>query len=364
MSGGNDKLDVIVIGGGLSGLACAVLAVEAGKTVSVLEAHAKPGGRIRSVFDERTGAFLADLGPSWVWPLFQPVIARWLAKLELEAFAQFDAGETVLDYGVDQPAQTGFIPGQEGNARVVGGSQALVDALVSRLPVGTVRTSTRVTSVEVGDACVSVGTNSGAFLADQAIVALPPRMALGAIDWKGALPGDLQAALSAMPTWMAPHAKVAVIYDRPFWREAGLSGRIASRAGPIVEAHDHCGPEGSPAAVWGFIGLSPDARAALGADGLEAQIRAQLKRCFGPGSPEPLAVHVEDWSTNPLVTSPDDLSGPMSHPDVGPELLRTVYWEGRLCFAGAETARQSPGLIEGAFDAAERAVASLQIATK
>ncbi|MCP5082841.1 MAG: FAD-dependent oxidoreductase [Alphaproteobacteria bacterium] len=363
MSDGIGKLDVIVIGAGLSGLASALLAVEAGKTVRVLEAHAKPGGRIRSVFDERTNAFVADLGPSWVWPAFQPVIGRWLEKLGLETFAQFDAGEAVLDYGPDQPAQTALIPGQEGNERVVGGSQALVDAMVSKLPQGMVLTSTPATAVQVMDAGVLVGAGNAVLTAGQVIVALPPRLALSSIDWKSALPGGLQDALGSMPTWMAPHAKVAVLYDRPFWREAGLSGRIASRAGPLVEAHDHCGSEGEPAALWGFIGLSPEARAALG-DELEVHIRAQLKRCFGEAIPEPLAVHVEDWAKNRFVASPGDLSGPITHPDVGPEALREVYFDGRLCFAGAETAHQSPGLIEGAFDAAERVVLSLQIATK
>lgn len=356
------KSDLIIIGGGLSGLACAVLAVEAGMTCRVLEAHEKPGGRIRSVVDERTGTFLADLGPSWVWPAYQPVMARWLAKLELETFPQFDQGHAVLDYGPGQPVDAASIPGQEGNERVVGGSEALVQALLARLPEKTVLCSTPATGVAAGANGLAVTVGDRTFAAAQAIVALPPRVAASALDWAGALPSALQDALGATPTWMAPHAKVAVIYDQPFWRSAGLSGRIASRAGPIVEAHDHCGPDGAPAALWGFIGLSPAARGVLGAD-LERDIRLQLKRCFGEDSPEPLMVRVEDWATNPLVASPDDLRGPMSHPVVAPEGLRQLYLEGKLSFAGAETAQQSPGLIEGAFDAAERAVSSLQNAT-
>ncbi len=347
---------MIVIGAGIAGLACALLLADAGKTCRVLEAHGKPGGRIRSVFDD--AGFVADLGPSWVWPAFQPVISRWLARLELSTVPQFDTGPAILDFGPGQPAQAAPLPGQEGNERVVGGSEALVRALVSRVPEGAVLTSMPVSAVKVSGDGVTVSAVGAAFAADQIIIAVPPRMAVAAIDWNEALPAGLLRALAALPTWMAPHAKVAVVYERAFWREAGLSGRLASRAGPIVEAHDHCGPGGTPAALWGFIGLSPEARRALG-DGLDGQIRAQLKRCFGENAPNPLAVHVEDWATNRFIAAPDDLTGPMAHPQPGPEEVRGLYLEGRLSFAGAETARQSPGLIEGAFDAAERAVARL-----
>ena len=80
-------------------------------------------------------------------------------------------------------------------------------------------------------------------------------------------------------------------------------------------------------------------------------------RCFDPDCPAPLAIHLKDWATDPLVASPADLTSPMSDPDIGPAILRQPH--GRLCFAGAEVASQSPGLIEGAFATAEAAVAQL-----
>ena len=66
------------------------------------------------------------------------------------------------------------------------------------------------------------------------------------------------------------------------------------------------------------------------------------------------AVHVHDWSTSEHVVSPLDLAGPMEHPSVGPEILREPHLDHRVWFAASETAARSPGLIEGAFDAAER----------
>ena len=358
MTSPNTEAEIAIIGAGLSGLACAVLLSETGRTVRILEARERPGGRIRSVFDQATGSYLADLGPTWIWPAYQPVIHRWVERLELETFPQFDIGNSVLDYGPDTPPEVRFLPGQDGNVRLAGGPQALIDALTACLPAGSLTTSTAVTAVsETAEGMVIETADGTALRCERVIVAVPPRIA-AAIDWQPELNSPLLNALAATPTWMAPHAKVAAVYDKPFWRDRGLSGRIASRAGPIVEGHDHCGPGGSPAALFGFIGWPHETRLQAGQD-LEAHVRAQLLRCFGEDSPAPLSVHIEDWASDPLVASPSDLAGPMMHPEVGPDIVRQPHADGRLWFAGAETAVRSPGLIEGAFDAAERVVSDL-----
>lgn len=353
------RSDVTVIGGGLSGLASAVLLQDAGCSVRILEAYKRHGGRIQSIVDPDTRAFVADLGPTWVWPAYQPTVRGWLEKLELDTFPQYDAGQAISDRGPGEAPQVGFMPGQEGIARIVGGSQAVVDALLDRLsdhmvvtdsPVGVIDTS--------GDGVSTTCLDGTSFVADCVLVTAAPRVALRTIDWQNALPASLAKAMRAMPTWMAPHAKAVALYAEPFWRANGLSGRIASRVGPLVEAHDHCGPDGSPAALFGFIGWPYEVRRQAAAT-LEGEIRNQLKRCFGADMPEPTRVHIEDWSQNRYTATPDDLNGAMHHPSVGPDVLRQPHCNGKVWFAGAENALQSPGLIEGAFDAAERAVSNI-----
>lgn len=355
------EYDFVVVGAGLSGLASAVILSESGHDVLVLEAGAEAGGRIRSVFDEQTGDFVADLGPSWVWPIYQPILSQWLDRLGLDTFPQYTHGNAVLDYGPEQPAQAGFIPSQDGNERVVGGSQALVQALLNKLPNDAVRLNSRVMSVSDLGSRVNIKTSSADLAevsAGKIILALPPRIAVSCIEFTPPLPPTAMTALADTPTWMAPHAKVAILYEYPFWREMGLSGRIASRHGPIAECHDHCGVDGEPAAIWGFIGLPSAVRAEMG-EGLEKLVREQLRRCFGEEAPEPIRIEIEDWSANPLVATGRDLSEPMQHPSVRPHTLRETYFGSRLCFAGSEMAEVSPGLIEGAFEAAERATALL-----
>ena len=121
----NPKVHTAVIGAGLSGLASALLLSERGHDVVVLEAHDRPGGRIRSVYDEATGAYLADLGPTWIWPDFQPIIDRWVQRLDVEMFQQFRTGDAILDYGPETAPERRFLPDQDGNMRIVGGPQAL-----------------------------------------------------------------------------------------------------------------------------------------------------------------------------------------------------------------------------------------------
>lgn len=86
-----------IIGAGLSGLAAAVLLQERGIEPRVFEARNRPGGRIHSVYDQ--GRHVADLGPTWVWPPFQPTISRWLDKLNIETLPQYNDGLAVLDFG-------------------------------------------------------------------------------------------------------------------------------------------------------------------------------------------------------------------------------------------------------------------------
>ncbi len=56
------EADVVVIGGGLAGLACAVALTDAGLRITLLEASAEFGGRARSWTDEHTGD-IVDIGP-------------------------------------------------------------------------------------------------------------------------------------------------------------------------------------------------------------------------------------------------------------------------------------------------------------
>lgn len=348
-----DPADVVVVGAGIAGLTAALVLQGAGREVRVLEGAATIGGRVQGITDV-DGRVLGDLGPTWVWPRWQPVVARWLDRLQLTTFAQYDAGDAVLEGHAPRPLRQP-LPGQDGIARLTGGPSALVGALAARLDPARITTGAAVARIVVeGGGILAITRDGRAFPARHLVLATPLRATAEQIAIDGLAPG-LTAALRAAPTWMAQQAKAVAFYPTPFWRAADLSGRIASRLGPLVEAHDHSPASGDFGAVFGFVGWDAAARAADPA-GLTRGIAEQLARCLG-AAPDRLVI--QDWATRPLICSRTDRSLPPQHPDIGPDILRAAHLGGRLRFAVSESADTSPGLIEGALAAGEAAARSL-----
>ena len=347
-------MDVVVIGAGLSGLTAAATLIEAGIRVTVLEASTQIGGRIRAVHDPSSNEAIADLGPTWVWPRYQPVVARWLDKLSINTFEQFNTGNAVITGYGPQPIYQP-LPSQDGMTRILGGPTALIETLCARVGSNNIRTNSLVTEVCEHEADkVAIRLNTGEMIAaHKVIMAIPLRVAATTLH----LPWAAQSLLETMrntPTWMSTHAKTVVLYERPFWRELGLSGRVASQTGPLVEVHDHTSADMQSAALFGFVGW-PAAQRQSAPKQLPQEILKQLSDCFGDAAANPIDLVIQDWALNPHIVTELDLSEAPQHPDVGPTSLRENHLNGRIRFAVSEVSDRSPGLIEGALDAGESA---------
>ena len=184
------------------------------------------------------------------------------------------------------------------------------------------------------------------------ILALPPRLLAHTITITPGLPSPLTAFLRNTPTWMAGDAKFFAIYNRPFWRENGLSGTACCESGPLSESHDASLP-GGPGALLGFLIPDPAQRAALG-KALVPLCLEQLARFFGPAASSPTEVILRDWSQDPFTATRLDL--PLfEHPAYGLPECAHGLWGGRLRFAGTESAPEHGGYLEGALEAAEAA---------
>lgn len=347
-------MDIVVIGAGLSGLTAAATLCAAGAKVQVLEASSHIGGRIRALRDPVNQRALADLGPTWVWPKYQPIAARWLAELGLSTFEQFNEGDAVI-LGYRSTPVRQRLPAQDGIARIIGGPTAVVDALASRIGHNNIRTSAPVTGIaEVGESQVAIQLNSGEIVTTQkVIIALPVRVAHRNLMLPWA-PPNLIDAMRGTPTWMATQAKAVALYERPFWRDAGLSGRIASRTGPLLEAHDHSSFDTKHGAIFGFVGWDP-ARRSKDPHGLRQAVLNQLCESFGEAALPPIELVIQDWATDCHIVTDLDFSHPATHPDVGPAVLRQAHLDGRVRFAVSEVSDVSPGLIEGGFAVGENA---------
>lgn len=343
------EIDVAIIGGGLAGLTAALTARDAGARVVVLEAGSRIGGRIRSVLDD-TGHPLADLGPTWVWPPYQPVVARWLERLGLDTFAQFNTGNAILE-GFGPQQQQMPLPGQHGMVRIAGGPGALVKAIAERLPANAIRIDSPVAAIRTGKngLTISVENDRPALAASRVILSAPLRVAAQRISLPD-LPDAILQIMRETPTWMASQIKVAILYDQAFWKTRNLSGRVASQHGPMFEVHDHSSHDGKPA-LFGFA-----SRADIGGpDALRDAILTQLVRCLGPQAGQPQDLVIQDWGQERYIASDADRAGAQPHPEIGPDILRSPQLQGRLFLAVSEVSDVSPGLIEGALRAGELA---------
>lgn len=355
-----NRIGVAILGGGLAGLNAARLLHRAGRSFRLFEARDRFGGRILTV--DRGGAPSGegfDLGPSWFWPAMQPEFAHLVADLGLRPFPQAVAGDFLFERHRDEPAQRGNGAAfDQGSMRIAGGTGALIRALVQGLPSDCLHLAAPVTRLRlVEDGVVLTVAPPGGpetqWQAARVIAALPPRLLAERVALEPAADAAVRDRWRATPTWMAPHAKLVAVYDRPFWRDAGLSGMAQSLAGPLAEIHDATTASGE-AALFGFVGLPSAQRAALGEAEVIRRACDQLARLFGPLAARPRATLLKDWAADPDTATAADAAA-SAHPAPSRLPWVTGAWAARLAVAGSEASATEPGYLAGAAEASARA---------
>lgn len=350
---------VAIIGAGLAGLNGARLLHRAGIDFMLFEARDRPGGRILTAGETGEPAEDGfDLGPSWFWPGMQPPIGDFVAELGLPAFAQHSEGDVVFERTAHEaPLRFPGMRQEPQSMRLAGGTATLIRALMRDLPQDSLRFEARVTGMRLTHEGVELSVqradgSSETARTGRVVAALPPRI-LATLRFDPAPDPQTLRRWQDTPTWMAPHAKVFAIYDRPFWREAGLSGTAQSMVGPLVEIHDATLASGR-AALFGFVGIGAEQRETLGEAALVSACLQQLTRIFGPRAAHPRATLYKDWAADPLTATPDDrLSA--DHPHGSAEDWVGGTWGDRLTLAGSETSPREAGYLAGAVEASRRA---------
>jgi monoamine oxidase len=127
------EVDVVVVGAGFAGLAAARDLITAGRSVAVVEARDRVGGRVLNA--SIGGDKIVEVGGQWVGPTQDRVMA--LAKdLEVETFPTYDTGARVLHFGGRRGTYKGTIP--RINPFViadVGRAQARLESLAKKVPL-------------------------------------------------------------------------------------------------------------------------------------------------------------------------------------------------------------------------------------
>lgn len=355
--------DIVIVGGGLCGLALARALHGHGLSVAVYEARERLGGRILSL-PFPTSAMRADLGPAWYWPETQPLMTQLIDELGLTTFPQHDDGDI---YSLNDPEKRpGVLPvtGVHGGARrIEGGTARIVEALARRLPETMVTTGHQLTTVTRTDDGVTLRFlhrgEDVEVAAKWAVLALPPRLAEENVLFEPPLDPRLREAMGATHTWMAGHAKAVIGYPDAAWRRTGASGNafVTHEQAVLAEIFDACDADGETAALGGFLALTAEQRRQF-ETGLPMLIGNQVAQVFGPDLEHGELLY-QDWAQDPLTASSLDQNPPLEHPDYGDPLLRRAAWDGMLYFAGSETAAYGGGYMEGALDSAKRVVRDL-----
>jgi len=390
--------DVLIVGGGLSGLVVAdglqrlqqrqPHQNNRKKSWTLLEARNVLGGRLAnaadgSVDDGDGGSSGIDMGGAWIWPSHQPRAKELVVRdLKLETFRQ-----------PDDPSST----------RIVGGAVRIVRALVDRLkddgddeePIPrSVHLNTAVTKCElirqssndegvvVKVTAVSVSaepvSTTTTFLARKVVFAVPPKLLHKHVEFDPPLSPEKWKAMDRSRTWMAGVTKVALVYPRRFWNanDDRWYSNMGLPGGPAFQVYDSGTADGAVSALTFFAldkykkqgGASTVVDKEDGDDDarLAKQVADQMSSTWlHMGQPD-LAVHahgyaryhVKRWPLERYISEDPEPATVHPHPYPVPA-LSTAEWDGALLFAGSETDRASPGVMEGAIAAAQRVLESL-----
>jgi monoamine oxidase len=153
---------------------------------------------------------------------------------------------------------------------------------------------------------------------------------------------------------MGSVTKIHAVYDRPFWRDEGLSGQLIADTGTVRAVFDDSPDDASHGILMGFIAGSEDRRLeGVGPEGRRALALAELAFGFGPRAAEPAEFVEQRWSAEPFSRGgPVACFAPGLLTSCGEALRAPV---GPIHWAGTETATAWSGYIDGALSSGVRA---------
>jgi monoamine oxidase len=447
---GEYNTDIVIVGGGYSGLACARALVAAGRQVLLLEARDRVGGRCwNQNLPAPFSSYVVEGGAEFIGPTQDRMYAL-VQQLGLQTFPAYDTGKLINYANGKRTTYTGVLPwsnllassetaltmlkidalakqvpldapwaaakaaewdsqsmqtwmdrnlltadaktllrlcvlsllsveprdvsflfmlhyvrsgggltsllsttGGAQQDRIVGGSQAIALGMARELS-GRILFRAPVHSVKQDGYGISVAGDGFVVRAQHAVVAMSPWMA-SRLSYEP-LDGPTQLRLQMMQRVpMGSAWKVHCVYDKPFWRDDGLSGQVTSDAFLPKIVFDNTPPTaGAPGVIMGFIDGQDARDAGLMTPAVrKAKVIEAFTAFFGPKAANPLAYAEHNWQAeNFSGGAPTGVFPPGVLTGFGGSLRTPI---GRLHWAGTETSTVWTGYMEGAVRSGERA---------
>ncbi|RMF11632.1 MAG: FAD-dependent oxidoreductase [Candidatus Dadabacteria bacterium] len=243
--------------------------------------------------------------------------------------------------------------------RFEGGSQVLSLTLAERLG-SALHLATPVRAIRQRTDHADIVTARGTLRARRVVIAMMPSD-IGRIAVE---PGWSRARAELIRRWTLlprlPIVKCALAYSRPFWRDKGLNGAMQSDRAPIQLIFDNSPADGSAGVLSCFLSIAEAPELADRRTRPERLAR-EVARYFGPEGLEPIDYVEKDWAADPWSTSCLSPLVPGVISEFGPTLRKP---EGRIHFAGTETAEAWCGFMDGAVRAGERAAREVNAALR
>jgi Monoamine oxidase len=339
--------EVVIVGGGLSGLALAYFLSQKSVKPTILEAAPRLGGRIQTIKGILETPL--ELGATWFSDM-HPNLLRLIDELGLKIYPQYSKGISLFQTRSFEPPQRFHIPEAESPSyRLAGGTQSLIDALSQKLPTENIHLNAKVRAIEVEGNQVAIETNDDRKInADKVVIAVPPQLAAKQITFSPKLPDTAAAIFTDVQTWMAGAIKFTLEYAEPFWRNDGYSGMLYSHAGIITEMYDHTNFEGNKFGLTGFLNSSA---ASYPQEVRKKHVLQQLGELMGVPALKPTVYSDKVWTDEFIMEGNQPVQRP--HQYNGHPLMRENYMEGKLAFSASETANEFGGYMEGAVIAAK-----------
>ena len=228
--------------------------------------------------------------------------------------------------------------------RVIGGLQQVPLRLAERVG-DDVFLNQPVRTLAWSDDGVAATTDTMTVHARHAILALPPIL-YNRISFVPALP-RLQHQMHQHLS-MGFVIKVHAVYDRPFWREQGLSGTAFSPYELSHEAYDNTNHGDERGTLVGFVSdLHADGVFELGADERKERILESLSHYYGPEAKNPIVYYESDWGSEEWTRGAYAVSFDLGGLSRYGKHLRTAV--GPISFACSDLAGEGYQHVDGAI---------------